>query len=298
VLAVVSDRRLANNEPDIVSVTDYYPFGMGMPGRQNSAENYRYGFNAAEKIDEYSGLGNTYDLGARIYNPRLGKMFSPDPREKEYPWQTTYAYYANSPIWQIDYNGEGGNMSTGTPADGNTTAQSTTYRPQRTIPILRVSSQQNVSQQNIEIHTMVMELCIMAPTESESDRSMWSDLWNILKDGLHIWGNSPDGAHSPGRKSDRAGGSIHLGDILEFMNILTTYRTVLERKLDLSSSSGMDFIDKYDEVIKALEEKVKTSTQNNSSLQEDVAKPIIDISDRVHYTPFPPFTPTSHNDDE
>ncbi|HUH73690.1 MAG TPA: M15 family metallopeptidase, partial [Chitinophagales bacterium] len=68
---------------------------------------YRFGFNGAEKIDEIYGDDNGYDLGARMYNPRLGKMFSPDPRESEYAWQSTYAYYANSPIWQIDYNGEG-----------------------------------------------------------------------------------------------------------------------------------------------------------------------------------------------
>ena len=54
------------------------------------------------------GSGNHYDLGARMYDPRTGRMRSRDPREGEYAWQSTYAYYANSPIKQIDYNGEGG----------------------------------------------------------------------------------------------------------------------------------------------------------------------------------------------
>ena len=82
---------------------------MHMPGRTaESGGGYRFGFNGKEKIDEIAGRsGSRLDLGARIYNPLLGRMFSPDPREKEYPWQTTYAYYANSPIWKLDYKGEG-----------------------------------------------------------------------------------------------------------------------------------------------------------------------------------------------
>ncbi len=54
VLAVVSDRRhsIDNNsdgeadyyEPAILSATDYYPFGLEMPGRSYSLNAYRYGF--------------------------------------------------------------------------------------------------------------------------------------------------------------------------------------------------------------------------------------------------------------
>lgn len=33
----------------ITSVTDYYPFGMTMPGRQFSSNCYRFGFNGMEK---------------------------------------------------------------------------------------------------------------------------------------------------------------------------------------------------------------------------------------------------------
>ena len=46
--------------------------------------------------------------GARLYNPGLGRMLSSDPRENEYPWQSTYAYFSNSPISTLDINGEGG----------------------------------------------------------------------------------------------------------------------------------------------------------------------------------------------
>lgn len=73
---------------------------------------YRYGFNSEEKIDEWNE-GN-YDLGARFYDVRLGRMFSSDPKEAAYPWQSTYAYNSNSPIWIVDVNGEG----KGDPAPG------------------------------------------------------------------------------------------------------------------------------------------------------------------------------------
>jgi glutamyl-tRNA(Gln) amidotransferase subunit D len=35
---------------------------------------YRYGFNNMEKDDELKGSGNSYDFGARIYDPRVGTM--------------------------------------------------------------------------------------------------------------------------------------------------------------------------------------------------------------------------------
>ena len=66
---------------------------------------YSYGFNGMEKDDEHTQ--EKYDFGARMYNSKLGKMFSTDPKEASYPWQSTYAYYANSPISTIDFNGEG-----------------------------------------------------------------------------------------------------------------------------------------------------------------------------------------------
>lgn len=42
-----------------------------------------------------------------MYNPRIGRMFSVDPRTHEYPWQTPYAYHRNNLIAWIDYLGGG-----------------------------------------------------------------------------------------------------------------------------------------------------------------------------------------------
>jgi hypothetical protein len=69
---------------------------------------YRFGFNGKELDEEVSGEGNYVDLGARGVNTRLGRLnWSIDPRSAEYPWQSPHAYFGNSPIAQLDYNGEG-----------------------------------------------------------------------------------------------------------------------------------------------------------------------------------------------
>jgi len=52
------------------------------------------------------GGGNSYDFGARIYDPRLGRFMSIDPQSKRYPWNSPYNYAEDRPIDGIDENGE------------------------------------------------------------------------------------------------------------------------------------------------------------------------------------------------
>ena len=81
---------------------------MPMPGRSYQSSDYRYGYNGGEKLNEIYNEGNYVDLGARGVDTRLGRLnWSIDPRAAEYPWQSPYAYFDNSPIVQLDYNGEG-----------------------------------------------------------------------------------------------------------------------------------------------------------------------------------------------
>lgn len=42
-----------------------------------------------------------------MYDPRIGRFFSPDSREADYPMQSTYVFAANNPIRLVDENGEG-----------------------------------------------------------------------------------------------------------------------------------------------------------------------------------------------
>lgn len=65
-----------------------------------------FAFNGKEKDDETYGIGNEYDFGDRIYNPRIGKLLSPDAKENKFPSISPYAYALNSPIFFLDYNGE------------------------------------------------------------------------------------------------------------------------------------------------------------------------------------------------
>jgi RHS repeat-associated protein len=79
---------------------------MQMPGRKFTLGEYRYGFNGKEKDDEiYTGV---VSFEARIYDSRIGRFFSTDPREAEYAWQSTFVYYSNNPINVVDQLGMGG----------------------------------------------------------------------------------------------------------------------------------------------------------------------------------------------
>lgn len=82
VLSSVSDHRLLSGQgtpayvADIISYSDYYPFGWQMPDRNDSNDGYRYGYNGKEKDDGIKGSGVQYDYGFRIYD---AKFLSVDP---------------------------------------------------------------------------------------------------------------------------------------------------------------------------------------------------------------------------
>ena len=46
--------------------------------RRHSNDDYRYGFNGKESDNELKGKGNSYDFGARMYDPRTGRWFARD----------------------------------------------------------------------------------------------------------------------------------------------------------------------------------------------------------------------------
>jgi RHS repeat-associated protein len=110
-----SDNKADWYTADVLSYSDYYAFGAPMDGRKFvPATVYRYGFNGKETDDENAG---DLDFGARIYDSRLGRFLSPDPKENDYPGQSTYVCAINNPIGCIDVNGEGVPLGSG---DGTT----------------------------------------------------------------------------------------------------------------------------------------------------------------------------------
>jgi RHS repeat-associated protein len=109
----------------VVNAQDYYPYGMLMPGRSPiSSIGYRFGFNGMEKDDEFKTNGNSYDFGARIYDPRLGRFLSVDPLSKKYPELSPYQFASNNPIQFVDIDG----LEAGDPPnnDGNTKVEKST----------------------------------------------------------------------------------------------------------------------------------------------------------------------------
>jgi RHS repeat-associated protein len=118
VLATISDKKFYNAnediyEADVVNAQDYYSFGMLMPTRTwDNGSKYRYGFNGKEndnevKIDANGNeiQGGQQDYGMRIYDPRIGRFLSVDPKGSAYPMFTPYSFAANKPIMGIDYKG-------------------------------------------------------------------------------------------------------------------------------------------------------------------------------------------------
>ncbi len=113
VCAVVTGRLLDGNgggtakQAELVSAQGYEAGGSLLPGRNYSSSTYDYGFNGMRKDDEIHGAtGTSYDFGARLYDPRVGRWLSLDPKAAKYPSLSPYNFVANSPIWAIDPNGE------------------------------------------------------------------------------------------------------------------------------------------------------------------------------------------------
>ena len=114
VRAVVSDHKQSvaavnvaphDFRPEVLTYSNYYPFGMEMPGRNASSDLYRYGFNGMEKDDEVKGGGNSYTTQFRQYDPRVGRWLSIDPLASKFPDVSPYAAFANSPLIHTDPNG-------------------------------------------------------------------------------------------------------------------------------------------------------------------------------------------------
>jgi len=78
-----------------------------MPGRNYSASSeYRYGFNGKENDKDIIGDGNSYDFIGRIYDPRVSRWLSVDPKANKFPYETPYGYVSGNPIIFQDPDGE------------------------------------------------------------------------------------------------------------------------------------------------------------------------------------------------
>jgi RHS repeat-associated protein len=122
VLAVINDRKIwnateSNYEPVMLSWSDFYAFGMQMPGRNGGAD-YRYLFNGMEHDGEVSGNGNSYTTEFRQYDPRLGRWKSLDPLMAKFPHSSPYVAFNNNPVYYVDPLGLEGTNPDGEPNVG------------------------------------------------------------------------------------------------------------------------------------------------------------------------------------
>lgn len=102
--AFIKEYCKARGYDKLLSKSDYYPFGWEMPGRKFvGVGSYRYGFNGKEKDDEIKGEGNSYDYGARMHDPRIGRWSAVDRAIKSNT--SSYVYTGDNPIIYVDPDG-------------------------------------------------------------------------------------------------------------------------------------------------------------------------------------------------
>lgn len=118
VLEVLSDRKLPADlgsdgdvdyfAADVMTYSDYYPYGMSMPGKsqQIAGEAYKFGYQGSEKDNELRGIGNSYTTLYRQLDPRVGRWISIDPKADLTPALSPYSSMNGNPIIHNDVNGD------------------------------------------------------------------------------------------------------------------------------------------------------------------------------------------------
>ncbi|MCX2682137.1 M91 family zinc metallopeptidase [Galbibacter sp. EGI 63066] len=95
---------------EIVEESNYYPFGLKHKGYgpgisslgNDVAQRWKYN---GKEFDESLDI-NTYDFGARNYDPALGRWMNIDPLAENYDYLSPYVYTANNPVFYIDPDGQ------------------------------------------------------------------------------------------------------------------------------------------------------------------------------------------------
>ena len=92
-----------SNKGTVIQTMDYYPFGAEFCDGSTASEVQSRMYNGKE-LDKMHGL-NTYDYGARQYNPVTARWDRVDPLCEKYYAISPYAYCGNNPVSFIDPNG-------------------------------------------------------------------------------------------------------------------------------------------------------------------------------------------------
>ena len=88
---------------EVIQRMNYYPFGAEFCDNSTKSYVQNHKYNGKE-FDNMHGL-NTYDYGARQYNPVTGRWDRMDPHSESYYNVSPYAYCHNNPVMLVDPNG-------------------------------------------------------------------------------------------------------------------------------------------------------------------------------------------------
>lgn len=109
---------------DLLSKSEYYPYGMVIDELSYQNGNTRFGYNGKENDNEVKGgVGKQQDYGMRIYDPRVARFLSTDPlivHQQQYQYLTPYQFASNTPIQAIDLDGLEAYIVTETIGTGHT----------------------------------------------------------------------------------------------------------------------------------------------------------------------------------
>ena len=92
-----------SNKGTVIQTMDYYPFGAEFCDGSTDSEVQSRKYNGKE-FDKMHGL-NTYDYGARQYNPVTARWDRVDPLSEKYYDVSPYAYCGNNPVRYFDPDG-------------------------------------------------------------------------------------------------------------------------------------------------------------------------------------------------
>ena len=97
--------KAAGSTGTVVQTMNYYPFGaLFCDGSANNNDVQPYKYNGKE-LDKMHGL-NTYDYGARQYNPITARWDRMDPLAEKYYGLSPYVYCMNNPVMLVDPDGK------------------------------------------------------------------------------------------------------------------------------------------------------------------------------------------------
>ena len=98
-------REVVSERGTVIQTTNYYPFGTpycdAVSSKNPSMQPYKYN---GKELDLMHGL-NTYDYGARQYNPVVPIWDRVDPLCEKYYNTSPYAYCGNNPVNRVDPDG-------------------------------------------------------------------------------------------------------------------------------------------------------------------------------------------------